>query len=126
MHINLFELKTVKLAILTFKKQKSLKAVHFQIDNTTVQPYLAKMRGTGNQMSLKVSKEIWQYLLNHQITITAEYLSGSLNVEADWQSQNSRDPSEWKLSPKVFQQVCQRREMPRVDLFVSSLSHLLP
>ena len=39
-------------------------------------------------------------------TITAEYLPSSFNVEADWQSRNSRDPSEWKLCPKVFQQVC--------------------
>ena len=126
LHINLFELKTVKLAILTLSKQKSLKVVHFQIDNTIIQPYVVKMRVTRNQMSLKVSKEIWQYLLNHQIIITAEYFPGSLNLEADRQSRNSRDPSEWKLSPKVFQQVCQRREIPREDLFVSSLSQLLP
>ena len=49
---------------------------------------------TGIQMLLKLSKEIWQYLLKHEITITAEYLPSSLNVKADWQSQNSRDPSE--------------------------------
>ena len=50
--------------------------------------------GTGNQMLLKLSKEIWQYLLKHQITITAEYLPSYLTVEADWHSQNSSDPSE--------------------------------
>ena len=33
--INLIELKAVKLALLIFNKQKSLKAAHFQIDNTT-------------------------------------------------------------------------------------------
>ena len=38
----------------------------------------------GNQMLLKLSKEIWQYLLKYQITITAEYLPSSLNVEAGW------------------------------------------
>ena len=27
----------------------------------------------------------------------------SLNAEADWQFRNSRDPSEWKIPPKVFQ-----------------------
>ena len=102
-----------------------MKAVHFQIDNTTALLYLVKMGGTENQMLLKLSKEIWQYLLKHQITITAESLPSSLNVEADWQSQNSGDPSEWKLCPKVFQQVCQRRRMPKVDLFASRLSHQL-
>ena len=88
---------------MTLSKQKSLKAVHFQIENTTAVLYLVKIGGTGNQMLQKLSKEIWQYLLKHQITVTAEYLPSSLNVEADWQSRNSSDPSGWKLCPKVFQ-----------------------
>ena len=84
------------------------------------------MGGKGNQILLKLSKEIWQYLLKHHITITTENLPSSLNVEADWQSRNSRDPSEWKLCPKVFQQVCQRRGTPKVHLFASKLFHQLP
>ena len=87
---NVLELKPVKLALLTFSKQKSVKAVHFQIDSTTTLIYLVKVGGTGNQMLLKLSKEIWQYLLKHQIKISLS----SLSVEADWQSRNSRDPSE--------------------------------
>ena len=59
LHINVLELKAVKLALLTFNKQNSLKAVHFQIDNTTALLYFLKMGGvTGNQMLLKLSKEI--------------------------------------------------------------------
>ena len=40
LHINVLELKAVKLALLTFNKRKTLKAVHFQIDNTTALLYL--------------------------------------------------------------------------------------
>ena len=40
---NVLELKAVKLALLPFNKQKSLKAVHFQIDNTTALLNLMKM-----------------------------------------------------------------------------------
>ena len=40
LHINLLGLKSVKLALLTLSKQKSLKAVHFQIENTTAVLYL--------------------------------------------------------------------------------------
>ena len=83
LHIHVLELKAVKSALLTFNKQISLKAVHFQIDNTTALLYLGKMGGTGNYMLLKLSKEIWRYLLKRPITTTAEYLLGSLNVEAD-------------------------------------------
>ena len=45
LHINVLELKAVKLALLTFNKRKTLKAVHFQIDNTTALLYLVKMGG---------------------------------------------------------------------------------
>ena len=72
LHIIVLELKIVKLSLLTFNKQKSLKAVHIQVDNTTALLYLVKIGGTGNQMLFKLSKEIWQYLLKHQTTITAE------------------------------------------------------
>ena len=72
LHINLLELKAVKLALLSFSKQESLKAVHIQVDNTTALLYLKKKGGIGNQMLLKLRKEIWQYLLKHQTTITAE------------------------------------------------------
>ena len=122
LHINVLELKAIKLALLIFSEQKSLKAVHFQIDNTTALLYLVKMEGTGNQMLLKISQEIWQYLLKHLITITRKYLPSSLDVKADWQSKNSRDLSESKFTLKVFQQICQRRGMPKVDLFTSRLS----
>ena len=126
LHINVLELKAIRLALLIFSEQKSLKAVHFQIDNTTALLYLVKMEGTGNQMLLKISQEIWQHFLKHLITITRKYLPSSLDVKADWQSKNSRDLSEWKFSLKVFQQVCQRRGMPKVDLFTSRLSLQLP
>ena len=49
LHIDVLELKTVKLAFLTFNKQKYLKAVHFQIDNTTAILNSAKMTGRGTK-----------------------------------------------------------------------------
>ena len=69
--------------------------------------------GKGEQMLLKLSKEIWQYLSKHQITITAEYLPSFLNVGADWQSQNSRDPSEWTLCQKYLNKSARRGERPK-------------
>ena len=50
-----------------------------------------KMEGSKNQELTAISKEIWQYLLKQKITITAEYLPGSINVEADRESRQTRD-----------------------------------
>ena len=72
-----------KISTFDLQQTKFFKAVQFQIDNTTALLNLVKMEGTRNQMLLKLSKEIWQYVLKYQITITAEYLPSSLNVEVD-------------------------------------------
>ena len=44
-----------------------------------------KMGGTKNKHLMELEKEIWKYLLNHGIAITAKYFSISMNMEADWQ-----------------------------------------
>ena len=76
--------------------------IHVQVDNKVALAYLLKMGGTRSPQLLKISKSIWNYLLSHQITITAEYLPNRLNVRADWKSRNATDSSYLKLYQKVF------------------------
>ena len=97
----------------------NFKSVHTQVDNQTALSYLLKAL-------LRVSKEIWNYLLKHQIMITAEYLRGCLNHQADWESKNQKDSTEWKLCPQVFQKIFQKVDQPEIDLFASRLSNQLP
>ena len=49
MHISILELKAVKLALMSFHKKMKMKAVHFQVDNTTALMYLLKMGGYREQ-----------------------------------------------------------------------------
>ena len=72
-----------------------------------------------------MSKEIWDYLLSKEITITAEYLPGLLNVEADTQSRTVRDVSKWKVNPRIFLKIYKYRGTPEIDLFASRISHQL-
>ena len=125
-HINILELIAVKLGILTFTKGKSVTAIHLQIDNMTTLSYLVKMGGTRSPELLQVAKEIWDYLLANRIAVTAEYLPSSLNIQADWQSRNHKDSSDWKLNPKIFSQIVKIRGIPQIDLFASRLNHQLP
>ena len=79
-----------------------------------------------NEHIIKLSKEIWHYLLNHNIFITAEYLLSVLPV-AGWKSRKKKtDSSEWFLHPKVFQAVSRLLVSPTIDLFASHLCHQLP
>ena len=119
-HINVLELRAVKYTILTFSRlHPKAQAIHIQMDSIVALSYLVKMGGTRNKSRTVLSKEIWDYLLSKEITITAEYLPGLLNVEADTQSRTARDTSECKLNPRIFQKICKYRGAPEIDLFAS-------
>ena len=47
--------------------------------------------------------------IQRKIMITAKYITGSMYVEIDRESKQTRDSSKWKL--------CQVRGMPEMDLF---------
>ena len=72
-----------------------------------------------------MAKEIWTYLVDNNLHLTAEYLPGLLNKEADWQSRNHTDASEWKLDSQVFKNLCSKYGQPSIDLFASRLSNQL-
>ena len=71
---------------------------------------------------LGTAQELWDYALNKQITVTAEYLPEDLNHEADWQSTNFRDSSNWKLSPTVFQALNHQWVPLTTDLFADRMN----
>ena len=126
-HINVLELKAAKLAVIPFTlKERDAISVHICMDNMTALSHLMKMGGYKNQELTSISKEIWQYLMKPKVVITAKYLPGSMNVEADRGSRQTRDLSEWKLNPTTFMKLCQLRGTAEVDLFASRVSHQLP
>ena len=82
------KLKAVKYRILTFTHlYPKVRSMSVQMDNIGALSYLEKMKGTQGKVFSTLSKEIWNYLLDKGILLTAEYLPGALNKEADFQSQ---------------------------------------
>ena len=138
-HINLLDLLAIKFALLTFSKTMNIQyiyntiytiyiqSVNIQVDNQIALSYLLKMGGAMSQELLRVLKEIWDYLLKHQMMLsTAECLPGCLNHQADWELRNQKDSTEWKLCPQIFQKICEKVGQPEINLFVSRLSSQLP
>jgi len=62
--------------------------------------------GTRNT-DIWLSKEIWNLLISLGITIMVEYLPSHLNIEADWESRNCQDSSDWKLDEQIFHRIYQ-------------------
>ena len=94
------------------------------MDNKVVLSYLLKIEGTRSLELLKLSMSICHYLLSPGIMITAEYLPNKLNAQTDWESQNARNSSDWKIHQVLS--IIERFRYPTVDLFASRLCHQLP
>ena len=117
-------MKAAKFAILTFTwMHPSVQSIHLQIDNVVALSYLVKMGGTHNKVLSDISKLklLWNYLLAKVITITAEYFSGTVMKEADFQARAVRDSSKWKLDSKVFQTICRKWDLPDIEHFASRI-----
>ena len=117
LHINALEMKAVSFAVKAFTKNKSQVSVHLRVDNTTTVAYINKMGGTKSLDLIQISKELWEYCLQKQITLTAEHLPGRLNVQADRESRQYKDTSNWMLQKKVFIDITKALGAVQIDLF---------
>ena len=104
-HINALELKASKLAIMIY------------MDSMVALSYLEKMGSKKNQELVTIIKEIYDYLLLHKITITAEYLPRVLNGEADRESRDLKDSRKWKLDSQAFKKICLTRFITDIESF---------
>ena len=126
LHINVLELKGGLFALRTLAQDLRKVHVHLKMDNRTAVSYIQKMGGTRSAQMLPITQEIWQFCLDREIFLSAEYLPGSLNCEADWQSRNFHDSSDWRLKVSVFKSLSQSLGPFSLDLFASRHNAQLP
>ena len=68
---------------------------------------------------IQEAKEIWEFCSANQVTLTAEYLLGTLNTRADREMKHSS--SEWILNKPIFRNLIQTLGPVDGDLFASRL-----
>ena len=74
-----------------------------QIDNVTALTYLVKMKGTHSKELLNIVKEIWNYLIPNQITITAKISTKCFEVSNKLAVQKSPcGLQQLEIRPKTF------------------------
>ena len=66
------------------------------------------------------------WALSNDIVLNAEYIPGVANVVANAESRSMMDRTDWKLHPRLFQEINQKWGPLEVDLFASHLSTQLP
>ena len=92
------------------------------MDNKTAVAQLNKMGGTRSRDLFQITQSLWNYCLEREIIITAEYVPGHLNQKADEASRVFNDSSDWKLDTRILAQIEVILGTAEVDLFANRLN----
>ena len=85
------------------------------------------MEGTRNLLMIQEAGETWETCLFSQLTLTSEYLLGTLNTSADNVSiETKNSSSEWILNRPIFLKLMQALRPEDVDLFASRFLPQIP
>ncbi|KAJ1135528.1 hypothetical protein NDU88_001967 [Pleurodeles waltl] len=119
LHINLLELRAVRLALKAFLPSLRGQSVQILTDNTTTMWYINKQGGVGSYLLCREALRLWCWAQDHQICLMANHLAGVLNVRADVLSRHFSLDHEWRLHPDVVLHIFEMWGTPQVDLFAT-------
>ena len=127
LHINVLELEAVFLALKKFEWFLRNKRILICTDNTTVACYIKKGGGVRSITLSKRAENLLKWCHFSQISISAKYVPGKMNVVADALSRSSQViQTEWTLTHSVLEPVWRTWHKPMVDLFATKFNHRLP
>ena len=129
LHINVLELTAVLRVLALFGQDWTGMAVQFWMDNKTAVAYVSKEGGTRSSSMRKVAVDLFRLAERWQVSLSAAYIPGELNVRADMASRQGQVlKTEWKLLPVSFRWICANSPwgLPTLDLFANRLNHQLP
>ena len=122
-HINERELLAAEFGLRSFAAKFNWKDRNIVIktDNIVALSYLNKMGGKKPRLS-RIAERIHQFALGRKIILSAEWIPGVENVEADKVSRIEGDFSDKSLCRDVFQLIERRFGPMDLDLFATSLN----
>ena len=127
LHINLLELRAVRLGLQHFKDHVRGQTVAVFSDNATALSYLAKEGGTRSGSLNAEAQLILQWAEDHAVQILTQFVKGSSNVLADCLSRQDQIIStEWTLHQDICTLLWRLWSYPTVDLFATRLNFRLP
>ena len=125
LHINCLELIAIFNGLKSFCSHMRQTHVRIMSDSTTAIAYVNNMGGIRSPECDKIAKSIWNWCITRSIWITAAFIPGLENIEADTASRKFNEATEWMLSTNVFKSITEELGMPTVDLFASALNKQL-
>ena len=116
--INALELKAILFGSKALAK--GLTNIHIKVltDNSTAVACINKFGISRSQECDFITKEIWQWVSNSSIWLSATHLPGIQNAEVEFESRKYEIHAEWKLNESVFHFICGELGFsPTIDLF---------
>uniref|UniRef100_A0ABD2VXB5 RNase H type-1 domain-containing protein n=1 Tax=Trichogramma kaykai TaxID=54128 RepID=A0ABD2VXB5_9HYME len=117
--INFLELKAALFGLKCFAAEFKDCRILLRIDNTIAIAYINKMGGVMYENLNSVTREIWQWCENRNISIFASYIRSSDNVEADEECRKLTPETEFELADYAFDLITETFGEPEIDLFAT-------
>ena len=122
-HINSLELLAVYFGLRSFCANRKDIHVRVEVDNTTALNYINKMGGVKSEICNEIAKCIWLWCIKKNIWLSAMFIKGVENVEADSLSRHFNERTEWMLKRDIFKKIEALWSRPTVDLFASRINY---
>ena len=120
-HINYLELLAIFYGLKSFCKGCSRMHVQVKTDSTCARAYVNSMGGVKSPECNEIARKIWLWCIDRDIWISEEHIPGSQN-DADFESRNYKENTEWKLDPEVVQNIFEIWGTPEIDMFATRLN----
>jgi hypothetical protein len=120
---NAREMETINMGLQAFRQQIRKSRIQVRSDNTTTVCYLNKLGGRVVDLYERSLRTV-EFCMQEGIRITAIHLAGVLNDEADRLSRMV-DKDDWKLNPRLFEELQSRWGPHSVDRFASMANRQL-
>lgn len=120
------ELFAIHRALLAMSARASLQDLHVRVqsDNSTAVYYVNRGAGRAERMTVAAAA-LWRDLERWGVTLSAEYLPGELNVEADALSRRPLSQDDWVLRWSAFLLLKQKFGTMTVDAFAEDFNRKL-
>lgn len=125
-HINVLELRAVRLALRHFFPALRGKHVLVRSDNTSTVYHINHQGGTRSRHSLTEAQKLLLWALPRLQSVRAVHLPGMQNCAADLLSRQKPPPGEWRLNPEVVRKIWQLYGVAQIDLFATKLTTHCP
>ena len=126
LHINALELKAAFLALESLASHLRDCHILLLLDNITAISFINHKGGTRSHTLSDLALDMWTWCLQRGITVHAEHLPGSCNIETDRISRRLFDSSNWRLDHSVFQKLVSLWGPFDIDLFAARHNSQLP